>query len=400
MASVCFYFQVHQPFRLRDYPFLNIGHDPRYEATNQNSWYLQRVAERCYLPANRLMLELIKRYNGKFRISYSISGVCLEQMQLYAPEVLASFQELVATGCVEILGETYYHSLAALYSDAEFERQVLKHKALIKQLFNYEPTTFRNTELIYNDHIAAMVEKLGFTAMLCEDAARILNGNPSIKIYTPPQSELKLFPRNHVLSDDIAFRFDDASWPEYPLFAHKYASWIHKQAAFADVINLFMDYETFGEHRRKETGIFQFMYHLPEAVLSDRDFKFRTPAEAKQIHRPYGTMPVSIAETTSWADDNRDLSAWTHDAMQRDALKRVYALEPKIRRVGTEKIWHEWGKLQTSDHFYYMSVRYWGDKIHDVFTPFGSPYDAYINYMNILSDFEIQLNRAPVYHAY
>lgn len=400
MASVCFYFQVHQPFRLRDYSFLKIGHDHHYEATDKNYHYLQRIAERCYLPANAKMLELIRRYEGKFKISYSISGTCLEQMELYAPKVIKSFQELVATGCVELFGETYYHSLAALYSETEFKRQVLKHKALLKRLFDYTPSTFRNTELIYNNKVAKIAEELGFKTVICEDAERILRGRRGVKMYNAANSNVKLILRNHKLSDDIAFRFDDKNWSEYPLLAPKFASWIHQQAAFADTISLFMDYETFGEHRKPETGIFQFLTYLPAAIISNLDFKFRTPSEAIKIHKAYETLEVNEEDTTSWADENRDISAWTSDNMQRDALRRVYALEPKLQRVNNEKLWHEWGKMQTSDHFYYMSTRYWGDKTHDTFTPYASPYDAYINYMNVLSDFEQQIKRAPIYEAY
>ncbi|SFB82278.1 alpha-amylase [Flexibacter flexilis DSM 6793] len=400
MASVCLYFQVHQPFRLRDYSFMNIGHNHHYEAADQNYHYLQRVAEKSYLPANALLLKLIKQFEGKFKVSFSISGICLEQMEKYAPAVLHSFKQLVATGCVELFGETYYHSLAGLYSDTEFERQVLLHKKILKRLFNYTPTTFRNTELIYNDRIASMAANLGFTTVVTEDARRILGANPSIKLYQSAEKEAFVLLRNSQLSDDIAFRFTEKSWAEYPLTADKFAGWLHRQAAFADTIGLFMDYETFGEHRAAETGIFDFLETLPAAVIGNRDFKFRTPAEAVKIHKPYGIFSVKESETISWADENRDLAAWTAGLMQQDCLRQLYALEHQLAHVGNSELWDEWGKLQTSDHFYYMSTRYWGNPVHDNFSPYASPYDAYINYMNILSDFEIRLQTAPVYEAY
>lgn len=387
MASVVFYFQVHQPFRIKDYSFFKIGVDHQYFAIQQNTEILHRIADRCYLPTNGLIRQAIQRTKGKFKATFSFSGTVLEQFELHRPEVIESFRDLLKTGCVEFLGETFYHSLAGVFSETEFERQVLLHKQKLKDLFDYEPATFRNTELIFNDRIAAIVKDLGFTGIVTEGTDRLLGLQSPNHVYE--LESLPGFPillRNFTLSDDISFRFSDPSWPAYPLTPAKYAEWLKHLEPESDTIGLFMDYETFGEHRQVETGIFSFLAGLPEQVLKNENLEFATVSEALCTNKPFGQ--VSCEDSLSWADESRDLSAWLADNMQKDAVEKVYSLKEKVLAAGNEELLKTWGRLQTSDHFYYMSAKYWFDPTHQSFNPYRSPYDAYINYMNVLSDFE------------
>jgi alpha-amylase len=389
MTSVCFYFQVHQPFRLRRYAFHEIGHNPFYEDEDKNSAILNKVAEKCYLPANALLLDLIHRFEGRFRVSFSLSGVVLEQMERYRPDVLASFQALVASGAVELLSETHYHSLAALYSPVEFQRQVAQHRQLVERHFHVTPTVFRNTELIYSDAIGSMVHALGFKGQLAEGVDRLLQGRSPAYVYKHPSVDLPLLLKQYSLSDDVAFRFSDKGWPAYPLTAETYASWLH---ALYDTstINLFMDYETFGEHQWAETGIFEFMRHLPEAVLRHQHFAFHTPSEVLSHNMQVGEYAAPVP--TSWADAERDLSAWLENDMQRECMERIYSLEDIVKRKGDPDLLTVWGKLQTSDHFYYMSTKFWADgDVHKYFSPYDSPYDACLYYRHVWSDFEKRL---------
>lgn len=389
MTSLCFYFQVHQPYRLKHYRFDEIGLNPFYEDHIKNETILHKVADKCYLPTNAKMLDLIQRHQGRFRISYSISGTALEQFAQYRPEVIDSFKALVDTGAVEILAETYYHSLSVLYSPLEFRRQVEMHGRLVEQYFGQKPKVFRNTELIYSNAIGQEVADMGYQAQLCEGVDRILTGKSPNKVYRHPTSELKLLLKNYSLSDDIAFRFSDKGWSEHPLTAHKFASWVHRN--FNErVINLFMDYETFGEHQWADSGIFEFLDYMPGAILENPNFDFKTPSEvisaypAEDVYAP--PFPIS------WADAERDLSAWLENAMQLEAVSRIYALEEKVKSLGNEDLLKVWGKLQTSDHFYYMSTKFWSDgDVHKYFSPYDSPYDAAVFYMNVLSDFEKRL---------
>jgi len=388
MTSICFYFQVHQPFRLRDYRFHEIGTNHDYEDAEKNEAILNKVADKCYIPANKKMLELIQRTNGKFRISYSISGVALEQFEMWRPDVIDSFRALVDTGCVEILSETYYHSLSFLYSKAEFHRQVRRHAQKVHEFFGVYPQVFRNTELIFNNEIAQYVAGMGYRGMLCEGVDRILCGRSPNHVYAPPApGDFGLLLKNYKLSDDIAFRFSDKNWTEFPLTANKFAQWVHKHASNSEVINLFMDYETFGEHQWRETGIFDFLEALPAAILAHPHFRFMTPSEALQAYPPRDTYDVPHA--ISWADAERDLSAWNDNKMQHHALQRIYKLERIVRRLNDPALLHTWSKLTTSDHFYYMSTKFWSDgDVHKYFSPYDTPYDAHIFYMNALSDFE------------
>ncbi|MFP4556507.1 MAG: glycoside hydrolase family 57 protein [Bacteroidales bacterium] len=391
MKTICFYFQVHQPFRLRRYRFFDIGQHHNYFDEFANKSIMRKVADKCYLPTNKLMLELIKEFGCKFKISYSISGTALDQFELYAPDVLKSFQKLAKTGCVEFLAETYSHSLSALKSREEFEKQVNVHSEKIEKLFGQRPTTFRNTELIYSDEIGAMVSDMGYKAMLTEGAKHIMGWKSPNYLYTNAiNPKLKLLLKNFQMSDDIAFRFSNRNWQEWPLTTEKYAHWLNSINPNDEIINLFMDYETFGEHQWEETGIFDFMRALPGRVLSDTDFEFLTPSEAANKHQPIASMHVPYP--ISWADEERDLTAWLGNEMQDDAFNNLYELIEKVDRIEDPDIQRDWRYLQTSDHFYYMCTKWFSDgDVHKYFNPYDTPYDAFINFMNAFSDFKLRL---------
>ncbi len=394
MQHICLYFQVHQPFRLKRYRFFNIGEDHRYFDDFENKLHMQRIAYDSYLSANKILLELIKKHKNKFKVSFSVSGTALEQMELYAPEVLNSFKELADTGNVEFLAETYAHSLISMYNKDDFKAQVKKHLAVIKKHFNQSPKVFRNTELIYDNLIGEAAAEMGFKAMITEGAKHILGWkSPNVLYYNVLKPELKLILKNYKLSDDIAFRFSNKSWDEYPLTAEKYASWVADLDDKQEVLNLFMDYETFGEHQKKETGIFEFLKALPDEILKQTDFKFATPSEIARKHEPVASMNVPYA--ISWADEERDLTAWLGNEMQKEAFNKLYALSDKIKFIKRPEIHTIWKRLQSSDHFYYMSTKILSDGlVHDYFNPYQSPYDAFINYMNVLSDFSDLVNDA------
>lgn len=391
MASVCFYFEVHQPYRLRPFDIFQVGKQREYFDDRLNCDLMRKVARNCYVPANEAMLRLIERHAGSFRVAYAITGVALEQMHSYAPEALESFQKLVDTGAVELLGETYHHSLASLYDTAEFREQVAMHSELMESLFGVKPSVFRNTELIYDDALAREVAALGFRGVLAEGADDVLAGKSPNHVYTAADTDLALLLKNHRLSDDIAFRFSNQGWEDFPLTAEKFARWIHQAQDQADTINLFMDYETFGEHQWSETGIFQFLDQLPEAVLAHPDFTFRTPSEV--IASAPNLGPLHFPRTVSWADSERDVSAWAGNEMQRRALERVYALGARVKQ-SQPGLLSLWRKLTTSDHFYYMSTKWFGDAdVHAYFSPFESPYEAFIAFMNVLTDLEARLEQ-------
>ena len=317
--SICLYFQVHQPNRLRLYRFFDIGKDSHYYDDFANRTILRRVAQKCYLPMNALLLELIEANKGAFKVAFSISGSVLEQFDRYAPEVIESFRKLAQTGSVEFLSETYYHSLASLASPIEFKNQVLKHKAAIEHYFGVTPKAFRNTELIYSDAIGEMVYDMGFKTMLTGGARHVLGWKSPNFIYTCAQApSLKLLLKNSSLSDDIAFRFSDRGWSDWPLTGEKYLSWIKAAAQNDEIVNLFMDYETFGEHQKAASGIFDFMRALPEIVIKDGEFEFVTPTQAAKKHRPVGDLDVM--DPISWADEERDVTAWLGNELQNDAF--------------------------------------------------------------------------------
>lgn len=389
MTSVCFYFQVHQPFRIKEYSFFDIGQSHFYEDDEKNRAIMNKVADKCYIPANTKMLELIRRHQGKFRISYSISGTAIEQFEKYRPDVLQSFIELSKTGCVEFLSETYSHSLSFIYSKNEFTRQVKKHAGLIQKYFNQSPKIFRNTELIYNNELANFIEGMGYKGIICEGVDRLLGDRSPNFLYRAVNTEnLKVFLKNYRLSDDIAFRFSDKGWAEFPLTADKFTTWVHSVAGQGETINLFMDYETFGEHQWESTGIFNFLDHLPEAILRHPDFNFKTPSE---VLASYPARDVYDAHNfISWADTERDLSAWLSNPMQHEAIRQIYSIEADVLATNNPDIIKVWERLQTSDHYYYMCTKFWNDgDVHKYFSPFDSPYDAYMYFMNVFSDLEL-----------
>ena len=390
--SICLYFQVHQPTRLRQYRFFDIGKDSHYYDDFANRTILKRIAQKCYLPMNELLLEQIKASKGKFKVAFSISGSALEQFDRYAPEVLDSFRALAATGSVEFLCETYNHSLSSLKAPAAFSHQVRKHKAAIEKYFGVSPVTFRNTELIYSDSIGKAVYDLGFKTMLTEGARHIVGWGSSDYVYScDEQPRLKLLLRNYGLSDDIAFRFSDKGWGEWPLTAEKFVGWLGRTEG--DVVNLFMDYETFGEHQSKDTGIFDFMKALPSAILATKQFDFRTPAEVVSKYKAVSTL--SVPQPISWADEERDTSAWLGNELQQDAFNKLCALEEKLSIIEDSALWADFGHLQESDHLYYMCTKFFSDgDVHSRFNPYDTPYEAFINYMNVLSDFTIRVNNA------
>jgi alpha-amylase len=379
--------------RLRTYRFFDIGVYHNYYDDYQNRFLLRRIADKSYLPMNKLLLSLIKEYGPAFRVSFSISGAAIEQMKMYAPDVLQSFKKLAETGNVEFLAETYSHSLSSLKSKTEFVSQVNRHRDMIKDLFNYEPTTFRNTELIYSDGIGEMVSEMSFKTQLTEGAKHILGWkSPNFMYCNAINPKLKVLLRNYQLSDDIAFRFSEKGWSEWPLTAEKYVGWLKAVDPKHEVVNLYMDYETFGEHQWRETGIFDFMKALPAAVFSHSDFTFNTPSELSEKLQPVSA--IHAEDPISWADEERDLTAWLGNDLQDDAFDNLYALEALVANSGDPEIHKDWCYLQASDHFYYMCTKWFSDgDVHKYFNPYGSPYEAYINYMNVLADFRLRLEK-------
>ncbi len=396
MASVCFYFQVHQPFRVKDYRVFDIGNDSEYfndesERSLNNKKILNKVAGKCYLPTNAVMLDLLNKH-PEFKISYSFSGVFLEQLEKWSPETLESFQKLVATGRVEILAETFHHSLSFLYSPEEFRRQVALHNKKIEKLFGITPTVFRNTELIYNNSLAHEVEKMGYKGIIAEGADHILGWRSPNFLYRPQGTKnIKLLLKNYSLSDDVAFRFSSQEWSGFPLTAPKFADWVSQVNGNGHVINLFMDYETFGEHQWEHTGIFNFLRHLPEEIYKHPDNDFVTPSEA--IERYDAVSEIDVHNFMSWADVERDLSAWLSNQMQHDAIQSIYKLESEVLATENKRIIEDWRRLQTSDHFYYMGTKGFNDgDVHKYFNPYNTPYEAFIAYMNVLQDLKLRIH--------
>jgi alpha-amylase len=387
MTNICFYFQVHQPFRLRKFSVFDIGKSTDYFDEKKNSEVMKKVANKCYLPANKVMLDSINRHGGKFKVAYSITGTALEQFEKYAPEVLDSFKELADTGCVEFLSETYYHSLAYLYSKEEFVDQVEMHRKAMKKHFNQKPKIFRNTELIFNNELANFVEGMGYKGILAEGVDHILGWRSPNFVYKPKTtSNMRLFLKNYKLSDDIAFRFSNKGWEGFPMTAQKYADWL--SPVMGDSINLFMDYETFGEHQWEDTGIFKFMKHLPKELLN-RGIGFHTPSELLK-HEPKDE--VDMHHLVSWADVERDLSAWLGNKMQQSAMHELFSLRQDVMKSRNKEIIESWRKMTTSDHFYYMCVKWFNDgDVHKYFNPYENPYDGFIAFMNIMNGLIVRL---------
>ncbi len=393
MKSVCFYFQVHQPYRVKRYRVFDVGNDPEYfndrsETDLNNRRIVEKVARKSYIPATTLLLDLLRRHR-ELRLSFSFSGVALEQLERYAPEAISLFKQLAETGQVEILAETYYHSLAFFYSVAEFEHQVAKHRELVRRLFGVRPRVFRNTELSYRNDLGEWAERAGYAGILAEGWDPILGWRSPNYVYRPKGAQkIAVLLKNYRLSDDIAFRFSSRDWSEWPLTTEKFGQWVAE--APGDTVNLFMDYETFGEHQWEDTGIFAFLEHLPEELLKNSGVDFKTPSEVIASYEPKDE--VDIPHTLTWADTDRDLTAWVGNPMQKAAIENLYALENNILMKNDARLLEDWRKLQTSDHFYYMCTKWFADgDVHAYFSPYESPYDAYIAYMNALSDLRLRV---------
>jgi alpha-amylase len=412
--SVCMYFQVHQPYRLSNLSHFDIARtDINYfngPLNFANKDIFEKVALKCYLPTNKILLELLNKH-PEFKISFSLSGIFLEQCMEFGEigkKVLDTFKELAKTKKVEFLSETYHHSLAYFYSKKEFAEQILEHRDLIYKLFKKKTNIFRHTELIYNNEIANFIRNMGFKGILAEGWDPVLNGKSPNYVYEPLNCKIhksdeklankyaiqkrkpknfKLLLKNYKLSDDIAFRFSQKSWEGFPLTADKYAAWV--DATEGETVNLFMDFETFGEHQWEDTGIHEFLKHLPEEILK-RNIGFKTPSETIKKFKSHGE--IDIHHPLSWADTERDLSAWFGNDLQESAIASVFEIEPLINKKRSKELKNKWRKLQTSDHFYYMCTKYFNDgDVHKYFSPYESPYDAYINYMNVLTDLKHNL---------
>ena len=387
MTSVCLYFEVHQPIRLNRFSVFNIGSSDssdHYFNRHLNQEIFTKVARKCYLPTNNLLLGLIDEFGGEFRVSFSLTGTFVEYCQQFMPEVLDSFKELFKTGSVDMIEETYFHSLSSLFDDLdEFEDQVRLHREMIKDLFSYKPRVFRNTEAIYDNRIARKVFDMGYKGVLTEGTEKILGWRSPNYLYKPVNCDLKVFMRNYTLSDDVGFRFSAQMWKGYPLTADKYAGWMSR--CQGDLVNLFMDYETFGEHQWEDTGIFDFLKHLPAEVLRYGHLDFLTVSSAVERYGVVGEIDVPWA--ISWADEDRDVSTWLGNDMQVACFNEIKNIGRSLRESGDEGLLRIWRRLQTSDHLYYCSTKGLADgDVHAYFSPYDGPYDGFINYMNILQD--------------
>lgn len=390
MKTICFYFQIHQPFRLKRYRFFDIGNDHYYYDDFNNEEIMSRIAHRSYIPANYTLLEMIKNSNGKFKAAFSISGVALEQFEIYVPEFIDSMRDLAKTGCVEFLSETYAHSLASLKDPEEFVDQVKMHDDKIEMLFGQRPKVFRNTELIYSDEIAGMVASMGFKGCITEGAKHILGWKSPNYLYSSAAvPKLKLLLKNSKLSDDISFRFSNYEWNEYPLTADKFINWITTLPETEQIINLFMNYETLGELQPRETGIFEFMKALPR-FAEEKGISFSTPTEIISKLKPVDSL--SVPYPISWADEERDTSAWLGNLLQNEAFEKLYSMAERVRLCNDRRLKQDWNYLQASDHFYYMCTKHFSDgAVHSHYSPYDSPYEAFTNYMNVLSDFIVRV---------
>jgi alpha-amylase len=392
--AIVLYLHVHQPYRIRHYTIFDAGvnhdyFDASYEDKTSNHRIVNKVAEKSYIPTNRKLLELLEQH-PEFKLSLSITGTVLEQLSSWAPAVLESFQDLVKTGRVEIVGETFHHSLAFFYSQTEFLTQVDMHRRKVEELFGVTPTAFRNTELSYNNDLATWADRAGYRAILAEGWDPVLGWRSPNFVYQPTgASGIKLLMKNYRLSDDIAFRFGDRESASWPLTADKFAHWLG-ETDDADIFNLFMDYETFGEHQWEATGIFEFLQHLPEQWLKADNHTFMTITEAADSHETKDV--IDTPQTTTWADTERDLSAWLGNPMQQQAIKALYELQQPIIESNDWALIEDWRRMQTSDHFYYMCTKWFNDgDIHAYFSPYDTPYEAFTNFMNAWHDLKYRL---------
>ncbi len=390
MKAICFYFQIHQPFRLKRYRFFDIGNDHYYYDDFANDDIITRIAQRSYIPAAETLLKMIEESKGKFRCAISITGVALEQCEQYVPEFVDLLKKLADTGKVEFLAETYAHSLSSLADPIEFEEQVKAHDEKIYQLFGVKPKVLRNTELIYCDELAPQILSMGYKGVITEGAKHILGWKSPNYVYSAASApKLRLLLKNDKLSDDIAFRFSNTEWNEYPLTADKYIDWIASTPPEEQIVNLFMNLETLGELQPRESGIFQFMEALPR-FAAERGVEFITPTEAVTKLKPAGEL--SIMHPISWADEARDTSAWLGNQLQNEAFNKLYSVAERVRLCDDRRLKQDWLYLQGSDHLFYMSTKHMADgEMHSHFSPYETPYQAFTNYMNVLADFIVRV---------
>ena len=400
--AICLYLHVHQPFRIRHYTIFDAGANHEYfndyteNALTNNSFIIHKVAEKSYLPTNQVLLDLLNQYPD-FKLSISITGTIIEQFEKWAPHVLDSFKALVNTGRVEIVAETYHHSLAFFYSRKEFEAQVKMHREKVQQVFGVTPNVFRNTELSYNNELAYWADKAGYKGIITEGWDPVLGWRSPNFVYRPSYTEnIRLLMKNYRLSDDMAFRFGNKEWNEHPLTTEKFVNWMGASMDNAQVFNLFMDYETFGEHQWSDTGIFDFLRALPEAWFNSRQERtFMTLSEAIDSYQPVDF--VDVPQTITWADNERDLTAWLGNPMQHNAILALYELENQILATNDLALIEDWRKLQTSDHFYYMCTKWFNDgDVHAYFSPYDTPYEAFTNFMNSYHDLKFKLEEKGV----
>ena len=390
MSAICLYFQIHQPFRLKRYRFFDIGNDHYYYDDFANEEIITRIAQHSYMPANELLLQMINESNKKFKVAFSISGTAIEQFQQYVPEFIDSMKKLADTGCVEFVSEPYDHSLASLIDEEEFRQQVEQHDKLIYELFGQKPKVFRNTEFVYNDEIAAQIASMGFKAVLTEGAKHILGWKSPNYVYSSAGApKMKLLFRNSKLTSDIAMRFSDTSWHEYPLTADKYMAWIAECPKEEQIVNIALNYETIGENHPRETGIFDFFKALPR-FAEQKGIEFWTPSEA--VSKLKAVDVISVTHPISGADEARDVSAWLGNDLQNEAFHKLYSVAERVHLCSDRRLKQDWLYLQSSDHFFYMSTKHFSDgAAHAMFSPYESPYQAFTNYMNVLSDFIVRV---------
>ncbi|MDE6587073.1 MAG: glycoside hydrolase family 57 protein [Paramuribaculum sp.] len=390
MKAICFYFQIHQPFRLKRYRFFDIGNDHYYYDDFANEDIVTRIARNSYIPAAESLLRMIEQSEGRFRCAISVTGVALEQFEQYVPEFIDILKKLAATGKVEFLAETYSHSLASLTDPDEFAEQVRLHDEKIQLIFGQKPTVLRNTELIYCDELAPQIYSMGYKAVITEGAKHILGWKSPNYVYSAADCPaLKLLLKNSKLSDDISFRFSNADWDAYPLTADKYIDWIAQTPPEEQIVNLFMNLETFGELQHRDSGIFQFLEALPR-FAAEKGIEFITPSDAVAKLKPVGEL--TVLHPISWADEARDTSAWLGNKLQREAFDKLYSVSERVRLCDDRRLKQDWNYLQASDHLFYMSTKHMADgDMHSHFSPYETPFQAFTNYMNVLADFIVRV---------
>lgn len=389
--TLCLHFQIHHPVHLIKYHFFDIGKNSDYADSFENKSMIKKMAEQCYLPVNAMMMELIKKYDGQFRFSISISGLVVEMFRRHSPEVLESFKQLVSTGCVELCAQTFQHSLSSVLDKEEFVSQVKAHSDTMKELFGVKCETFCNTELIYSDEIGETLAEMGFRTMITEGAKHVLGWKSPNYLYTNSiNPKLKLLLRNPHLSDDISERFTDRSWEEWPLTADKYSSWLNDVEE--DVVTLVMNYDTLSEHPNKKSGIVDFFRHLPEQLFNRTDFRFRTPSEITKEHQP--VAPLHVPYPISWLDEEKDITALMGNELQNEAIEELYKMKQDVAALNDDATTRDFNFLQDSTYFLYMSTKLFSEECKRCTkTPYETPYEAFINYMNVISDLSIRIEK-------